>query len=942
MPTSTALVLLTTHPEEDEMSNNNSITRPPSASPVKMLLRLRNTRNHAATPIPPPAPAPIPPPPPSPAPRNFPAAHSPSTQRKFSPRKHRRPPSTAQTLWDQSRRPSKPTSDPTAVQPIPAGASRPLTILNIILAFQIIRHSAVQLMFQLLTDVHPFRLFLFLVLNAMRGLFPAFRTYSQVMLLDEVQIAVSAQTITHRLGWLLALEFFRMFCEAVFEHYTSANERLIQQTLKFHIEHAQLQTRLRLDIPSLSSQTTQDLLTESDLFARSFNGIGGLGLLSPFDLVRTFVVVGSEVMGRGWVVWGLWEDRRIAGFGFGGKEGMDVGQALIVLSVLGPTLLSFFNLVWNRLSSSDPSFGGSSMMTSPDSSTWPHALYNPEEAETCETHERMRRLAYDDGFKSEIMLFGLSDWILKTWVRTREKLLAASSDGGANSGSMRSRTRRNRNRTHGGGLLSTLLSPILAILPFDIDATTVVEFLRECTRDLMLTLQAIPLILQLSTTTLGTATLYRTTLTSLLTSVQTLSHTFDQTYQGIFLLAAFHASSMAQPLLEPVDPVPLSASFPSTSSTALTRTTTPSASMSSVATTQDGEGFDIECRNLWFTYPGADEPTIKGLNLKINSGETVAVVGTNGSGKSTLMHLLLRLFAYDGELDGQASGKDQPRILINGLDARLFSPKDLHSRSTAVFQGFCKFAGGSVKENVGVGSVEVLADDAGAADDSVVQGALKDGVGWSFVSAMKDGIETKLDAGGFSGSMGGGSFQLRAASQNRGMIDMGIPSKKKTKVALSGGQWQRLALSRLFIRGSSSKIANSSSASVSSSPPRTTSESSHRARRSPPSLILLDEASSQLDATAEHAIFSRLRRRFPKATIVFITHRLETVRWADKVAFFEGGKVTEFGSHDDLVQNEGAGGGYAKMWRDFEGGGSGAGSETGASAEDGFEEGGEE
>ncbi|KAG8885952.1 hypothetical protein FRB98_001519 [Tulasnella sp. 332] len=784
------------------------------------------------------------------------------------------------------------------------------------------------------------------------------------MLLDEVQLAVSAQTVTPRLGWLLALEFFRMLCEAVFEHYTSLNERLIQQTLRFHIERTQLQTRLRLDIPSLSSQITQDLLSESDLFARSFNGIGGLGLLSPFDLVRTFVVVGSEVIGRAWVIWGLWEERRVGGaggFGFGlggsGRFGvkLDLGQALIVLSVLGPTLLSIFNLVLNWLSStsdsSSPFMGAGGL--SPDTSTWPHALYNPEEAETCETHERMRRLAYDDGFKSEIMLFGLSDWILNTWVKTREKLLATSSSpSSGGTGSTRSRSRRRRSRQGGGGPLSWLLTPLLAILPFDVDAAVATDFLRECARELMLTLQAIPLILQLSTTTLGTATLYRTTLTSLLSSVQTLSHTFDQTYQGIFLLAAFHASSTAQPLLEPIDPLPLPSSSPNTASSVATITT-------SAVRNGEGEGFDIQCKDLWFTYPGADEPTIKGLDLKIGKGESIAVVGTNGSGKSTLMHLLLRLFAYDGELDAPSDEKeDRPRILINGTDARMFSPKDLHSRCSAVFQGFCKFAGGSVRENVGVGSVDVLSeyyDDAATGtedrDGGVVEGALRDGVAWSFVSAMKDGVETRLDAGGFSGGVGSGSLRLRQG-QGRTEMDRGI-APRKAKVALSGGQWQRLALSRLFIRGlpsSSPSSPSTSTTSVTKSSSPSATQPSRARSRPPPSLILLDEASSQLDATAEHAIFSRLRKRFPKATIVFITHRLETVRWADKVAFFEEGKVTEFGKHEDLIRGVGNGGGYARMWRDFEGGGSGVGSEVGESvsggddgaAEGGIEDGAEE
>lgn len=185
----------------------------------------------------------------------------------------------------------------------------------------------------------------------------------------------------------------------------TSNEQLIQQSLKFHIEHAQLETRLRLDIPALSSQAMQDLLRESEMFARSFNGVGGLGLLSPFDLVRTFVVVGSEVLGRAWLVWGLWNDfnrgKSWESFAF---SKVSLPQVFVVISVVGPTVLSILNGLWNRWYQTgldSPTFMGGS---TPDLTGWPHVLYNQDEAEVSETHERMRRLAYDESFKSEVRL----------------------------------------------------------------------------------------------------------------------------------------------------------------------------------------------------------------------------------------------------------------------------------------------------------------------------------------------------------------------------------------------------------------------------------------------------------------------------------------------------------------------------------------------------------
>jgi ATP-binding cassette, subfamily B, bacterial len=247
----------------------------------------------------------------------------------------------------------------------------------------------------------------------------------------------------------------------------------------------------------------------------------------------------------------------------------------------------------------------------------------------------------------------------------------------------------------------------------------------------------------------------------------------------------------------------------------------------------------IELRDVWFRYSPDHPWVLQGVSLRVPARGSLALVGANGAGKSTLVKLLCRF--YDPE---------RGAVLWDGVDVREYDPASLRERIGTVFQDFMEYDL-TAAENVGLGDVARIDDRAAVRDAGERAG----------VDAVLDGLPRGYDT----------MLSRMFAGEADG----------ESGVDLSGGQWQRIALARMFMRPN-------------------------------PDLLILDEPSAGLDADAEHEVHQRLLTRRTGVTSVLISHRLNAVSMADAIVVLSGGRIVESGDHAGLLAADGE---YARMFR---------------------------
>jgi ATP-binding cassette subfamily B protein len=250
-----------------------------------------------------------------------------------------------------------------------------------------------------------------------------------------------------------------------------------------------------------------------------------------------------------------------------------------------------------------------------------------------------------------------------------------------------------------------------------------------------------------------------------------------------------------------------------------------------IETPLTSKGLDIEFRNVSFTYPDKAQPTLKNVSFTLRSGEAIALVGRNGAGKTTLVKLLTRL--YD---------PDEGEILIGDRNVKEYDLHELRDHIGVIFQDYVKY-NMKASENIGVGRV-------GEVENLELIDA----------AAHKSGADTVI-----------GRLQEGYDSMLGRWFDKGMQ--------LSGGEWQKVALARAFMRDAR--------------------------------ILILDEPTSALDAQAEYDVFTRFRHLTEGKTAIFISHRFSTVRLADRIFVIENGEVIENGSHQELMALDGR---YAQLF----------------------------
>lgn len=236
---------------------------------------------------------------------------------------------------------------------------------------------------------------------------------------------------------------------------------------------------------------------------------------------------------------------------------------------------------------------------------------------------------------------------------------------------------------------------------------------------------------------------------------------------------------------------------------------------------------DIEFKNVSYSYESSKE-VLTNVDLFIERGKKLALVGPSGGGKTTLCHLLPSFYTLK---DGDGA------ILIDGNDTRELTLDSIRRNIGIVQQDVFLFVG-TIRDNIMYGRAD-------ATEEEMFEAARRANI-HDYIMTLPNGYDTEIGERG---------------------------------VKLSGGQKQRISIARVFLKD--------------------------------PAILILDEATSALDNTTEVLIQQSLDELCRGRTTLVVAHRLSTIRNADEIAVVMDGRITEKGTHEELMK---AGGTYRDLY----------------------------
>lgn len=277
---------------------------------------------------------------------------------------------------------------------------------------------------------------------------------------------------------------------------------------------------------------------------------------------------------------------------------------------------------------------------------------------------------------------------------------------------------------------------------------------------------------------------------------------------------------------------------------------------------------EISFEHVTFRYDGSQTPVLKDLNLTLKPGENVALVGLNGAGKTTFIKLLCGF--YD---------PTEGKILIDGVDRSRYSKDSWLKYFSGVFQDAELFPM-SLEENLALGATPDLVEEGSGEEKAAGREAGAEPKHHNAQRRQEQHNDQENHGTHMDACLKMADLEDKIKKLPQGLKTMFGKESYEDAADFSGGEMQKLMLARALYKEAP--------------------------------LLVLDEPTAALDPLMESELYQKYRRFSEHRTTVFISHRLASTRFCDRILLMEDGGVAESGTHEELLERDGK---YAWMFR---------------------------